>query len=72
MRVNFIKKFKKTDNQNDYSDEEFLITQSQRGDDYAFERLIDIYEKYLYKMAFLYVKNEHDASDIYQETVLKA
>ncbi|MFL1470946.1 sigma-70 family RNA polymerase sigma factor [Paraclostridium bifermentans] len=72
MRVNFIKKFKKTDNQNDYSDEEFLITQSQRGDDYAFERLIDIYEKYLYKMAFLYVKNEYDASDIYQETVLKA
>lgn len=72
MRGNLIKKFKQFDNENDYSNEEYLITQSKKGDDYAFEKLIDIYEKYLYKMAFLYVKNTQDALDIYQETVLKA
>lgn len=55
---------------NDY-DEKSLISKSQHGDDYAFEKLIYLYEKYLYKMAFLYVKNEQDALDIYQETVLK-
>ncbi|MDU7966864.1 MAG: sigma-70 family RNA polymerase sigma factor [Paeniclostridium sordellii] len=52
--------------------EETLIKQSQWGNDDAFEKLIDRYEGYLYKMAFLYVKNEQDAMDIYQETVLKA
>lgn len=54
-----------------YHDEKSLISKSQHGDDDAFETLIDLYEKYLYKMAFLYVKNEQDALDIYQETVLK-
>jgi RNA polymerase sigma-70 factor (ECF subfamily) len=48
------------------------VKNAQYGNDNCFEKLIDIYEKYLYKMAFLYVKNEHDALDIYQETVLKA
>lgn len=57
--------------QKSYS-EKFLIKQSQYGNDNSFEKLMDIYESYLYKMAFLYVKNEHDALDIYQETVLKA
>ena len=57
--------------QKSYS-EEFLIKQSQYGNDNSFEKLMDIYESYLYKMAFLYLKNEHDALDIYQETVLKA
>ncbi|MGL6106152.1 sigma-70 family RNA polymerase sigma factor [Romboutsia sp.] len=44
----------------------------QRGDDDSFEELINRLELYLYKMAYLHVKNEHDALDIYQETVLKA
>lgn len=54
------------------SNEEVLIIKSQEGDDESFEKLIDMYENYLYKMAFLHVKNEQDAMDIYQDTVLKA
>ncbi len=65
-KVHFFTRSKKT-----YTEEE-LVKNSQYGDDDCFEELIDMYEKYLYKMAFLYVKNEHDALDIYQETVLKA
>lgn len=52
--------------------EKAFIKQSQRGNDNSFEKLMDIYEPYLYKMAFLYMKNEQDALDIYQETALKA
>ncbi|WP_270943090.1 sigma-70 family RNA polymerase sigma factor [Romboutsia lituseburensis] len=52
--------------------EKTFIKQSQRGNDDSFEKLMDIYEPYLYKMAFLYMKNEQDALDIYQETALKA
>lgn len=52
--------------------EKVFIKQSQRGNDDSFEKLMDIYEPYLYKMAFLYMKNEQDALDIYQETALKA
>ena len=42
------------------------------GDKKAFENLIENNEEYLYKMAFLYTKNEHDALDIFQDTVYKA
>lgn len=52
--------------------EKAFIKQSQLGNDNSFEKLMDIYEPYLYKMAFLYMKNEQDALDIYQETALKA
>ena len=49
-----------------------LVQQAQNGCDESFEKLINSYKEYLYKTAFLYVKNEHDALDIYQETVYKA
>ena len=48
-----------------------LVRDSKKGSDQAFEELINIYKEYLYKMAFIYTKNEHDALDIYQETVYK-
>ena len=48
-----------------------LISKAKKGSDKAFEELINIYKEYLYKMAFIYTKNEHDALDIYQETVYK-
>lgn len=48
-----------------------LINAAKKGSDKAFEELINIYKEYLYKMAFIYTKNEHDALDIYQETVYK-
>lgn len=59
-------------NSKSHSAEELLIIKSQKGDDVAFKKLMDSYEEYLYKMAFLYVKNDQGALDIYQETVLKA
>lgn len=49
-----------------------LVNESKKGSDQAFEDIINIYKEYLYKMAFIYTKNEHDALDIYQETVYKA
>lgn len=52
--------------------EDELIKASQRGDDDSFEELMKRYKDYLYKMAFLYVKNEHDALDICQDTILNA
>ena len=49
-----------------------LVQKAHLGCDESFEELIKMYKEYLYKMAFIYVKNEHDALDIYQETVYKA
>ncbi|GAA0865728.1 sigma-70 family RNA polymerase sigma factor [Paraclostridium tenue] len=49
-----------------------LVRDAKKGSDQAFEELINIYKEYLYKMAFIYTKNEHDALDIYQETVYKS
>lgn len=43
-----------------------------KGSKEAFISLIEVYEEYLYKTAYLYVKNQHDASDIFQETVYKS
>ncbi|MRZ80182.1 sigma-70 family RNA polymerase sigma factor [Paeniclostridium sordellii] len=71
IKSNILNKVRGFDIGKELSLEETLIKQSQRGNDDAFEKLIDRYEGYLYKMAFLYVKNEQDAMDIYQETVLK-
>ena len=72
IKSNILNKVRGFDIGKELSLEETLIKQSQWGNDDAFEKLIDRYEGYLYKMAFLYVKNEQDAMDIYQETVLKA
>lgn len=47
----------------------FLINAAIKGGKDEFIKLTEIYEAYLYKMAFLYVKNEHDALDIYQDTI---
>ena len=43
-----------------------------KGDKKAFEIVIDKYKEYIYRIAFMYTKNEHDASDVYQETIYKA
>lgn len=49
-----------------------LIESAIKGSKEAFSSLVDIYKEYLYKTAYLYVKDQHEASDIYQETVYKA
>lgn len=49
-----------------------LIEEAVCGNKESFRQSIDIYKSYLYKTAFLYVKNENDAIEIYQNTVYKA
>jgi RNA polymerase sigma-70 factor, ECF subfamily len=72
IKSNIIKRVGEFKISKELSLEESLIKKAKKGDDEAFEKLVDKYEGYLYKMAFLYVKNEQDAMDIYQETVLKS
>ncbi|MBY0097343.1 sigma-70 family RNA polymerase sigma factor [Mesobacillus maritimus] len=48
------------------------IHKAQNGDDEAFLELFQKYEQDLYRMAFVYVKNQDDALDVLQETAYKA
>lgn len=48
------------------------IHKAQNGDDEAFLELFQKYEQDLYRMAFMYVKNQEDALDVVQETAYKA
>lgn len=48
------------------------ILKAQKGDKKAFIKCIQPYEADLYRMAYVYMKNEQDALDIVQETILKA
>jgi RNA polymerase sigma-70 factor (ECF subfamily) len=43
-----------------------------KGDEEAFEYLIDTFKENLYRTAYSYVKNEEDALDVLQETIYKA
>ena len=52
--------------------QEKLVKKAQKGDDKAFLKLIEPEKAKLYRMAFLYVKEESDALDIVQETIYKA
>lgn len=49
-----------------------LLAQAQQGDTAAFEQLFLPHEAQLYRIAFLYTKNEADALDVMQETALRA
>lgn len=49
-----------------------LLKKAKKGDEKSFCKLIEQEKIKLYKMAFLYMKNEDDALDVVQETVTKA
>lgn len=49
-----------------------LIKESMKGNKESFGILIKNNKEYLYKMAFLYVKDEHDALEVIHETVYRA
>jgi len=49
-----------------------LLARSKKGNDKAFLKLMDEEKVKLYKMAYIYTKNESDALDVVQETVTKA
>ena len=48
-----------------------LVRQAQRGKKEAMEQLFLMEKEYLYKMAFLYMKNKEDSLDIVQECILR-
>ncbi|MEG2935366.1 MAG: sigma-70 family RNA polymerase sigma factor [Clostridium sp.] len=48
------------------------IKKAIKGDKEAFSYLIKEHKSYLYKTAFMYVKNEDKALEIFQETITKA
>lgn len=48
------------------------VERAARGDDDAFEELVRKYEYFVYNVAFQILKNAEDASDIAQESFLKA
>lgn len=48
-----------------------LIKKAIRQNPEAYGILISEYKEYLYKMAYLYIKNEQDALDIVDTTILK-
>lgn len=55
------------------SKEEIQLTRKAiKGNPDAYGRLIETYQSYLYKVAFLYMKNEEDALDVVGTTILKA
>lgn len=49
-----------------------IVEKAIKGDKRSIEILINQHKEYLYKMAFLYLKDEHEAIEICQETVYKA
>nr|WP_309101113.1 sigma-70 family RNA polymerase sigma factor [Fredinandcohnia onubensis] len=49
-----------------------LVAKAKKGNNRAFQELIDTEKTKLYKMAYLYMKNEDDALEVFQETVYKA
>ncbi|MGG3890603.1 sigma-70 family RNA polymerase sigma factor [Metabacillus fastidiosus] len=48
------------------------MKKAQKGDDKAFLKLFQQYEKDIYRMAYMYVKNEDDALDIVQEVAYRS
>ena len=49
-----------------------LVARAKDGDTKAFQALIHEDKEKLYKMAFVYMRNEHDALEVFQETVYKS
>lgn len=50
---------------------EKLIKLAIKGDQHALQLLLKEEKDKLYKMAFIYMKNEHDALEVFQQTVLE-
>lgn len=49
-----------------------LVRKAQKGNDHAFLTLFQQYEEDIYRIAFIYVKNQNDALDIVQETAYRS
>lgn len=53
-------------------DIEKLVKKAQKGNDKAYLKLFQHYEEFVYRTAFIYVKNKEDALDIVQETAYQS
>jgi len=53
-------------------DDREAIQACQHGEREAFDRLVERYQRDVYRLCFRYVNNHHDASDMAQEVFLKA
>lgn len=49
-----------------------LVVRARKGDAEAFQALIHEEKEKLYKMAYVYMRNEDDALEVFQETLYKA
>ncbi|VXB56141.1 RNA polymerase sigma (SigV) subunit [Bacillus sp. 349Y] len=49
-----------------------LVQKAQKGDEEAFLQLFQKYETDIYRMSYVYVKNQHDALDVVQETAYRS
>jgi len=49
-----------------------LVIEAQGGNDDAFEKLVDRYDRRVLSLAFSFARNSDDAKDIYQETLIRA
>ncbi|GGA67782.1 sigma-70 family RNA polymerase sigma factor [Ornithinibacillus halotolerans] len=49
-----------------------LVKKAQKGSDQAFLTLFQRYEEDIYRIAFIYVKNQNDALDVVQETAYRS
>ncbi|MBH9966170.1 sigma-70 family RNA polymerase sigma factor [Bacillus enclensis] len=49
-----------------------LVHKAQEGDEEAFLTMFQEYEKDIYRMAYVYVKNQEDALDVVQETAYRS
>ncbi|MGE8036630.1 RNA polymerase subunit sigma-70 [Lysinibacillus sp. KCTC 33748] len=49
-----------------------LVQLAQNGDEQAFYQLIEQEQHKLYRMAYVYVQNENDAVEVFQQTIIRA
>lgn len=49
-----------------------LVKKAQKGNDRAFLKLFQMFEKDIYRMAYVYVKNKEDALDVVQEVAYRS
>ncbi len=51
---------------------EKLVAQAKKGNKEAFQQLMSAEKEKLYKMAYVYMRNEEEALEVFQETVYQA
>lgn len=61
-----------TDQAGTRQDDREAIQACQRGEREAFDRLVERYQREVYRLCYRYVNNHHDANDLAQDVFLKA